>query len=213
MTRSGFLDDERDEQLIPWARDGSTISRVTRRANAIVLLDAGWSASEVANAFLLDDDTIRGWRKLYEQRGIEGLTTFDTGGSSSYLSAAQEDVLSLGRRDAAVFDAPCGRMDREGTRPCLREPVRVDRAAASPWLRLSQARSVPVQARRRQAEDLHRGLRESAEFAARQRECRVHRRGASNPCCAARWLLGAQSGEAGGRTNQRATAHQYSRRD
>ena len=93
MSRSGFLDDERREQLIALARDGSTISRVTRRANAIVLLDAGWSAREVANAFLLDDDTIRGWRKLYEQRGIEGLTTFDTGGSSSYLSAAQEDVL------------------------------------------------------------------------------------------------------------------------
>jgi len=96
MTRSGFLDDERREQLIALARDGSTISRVTRRANAIVLLDAGWSAREVANAFLLDDDTIRGWRKLYEQRGIEGLTTFDTGGSSSYLSAAQEDVLKAG---------------------------------------------------------------------------------------------------------------------
>jgi hypothetical protein len=26
---------------------------------------------------LLDDDTIRGWRKLFEQRGIEGLTSFD----------------------------------------------------------------------------------------------------------------------------------------
>ena len=60
MTRSGFLDDERREKLIALARDGSTISRVTRRANAVVLLDAGWSASEVANAFLLDDDTIRG---------------------------------------------------------------------------------------------------------------------------------------------------------
>ena len=93
MTRSGFLDDERREKLIALARDGSTISRVTRRANAVVLLDAGWSASEVANAFLLDDDTIRGWRKLYEQCGVEGLTSFDTGGSSSYLSAAQEDVL------------------------------------------------------------------------------------------------------------------------
>ena len=68
-------------------------SRVTRRANALVLLDDGWSCQEVADAFLLNDDTIRGWFKLLEQRGIEGLTTFDVGGSASFLSAEQEDAL------------------------------------------------------------------------------------------------------------------------
>ena len=52
---------------------------MTRRANALAPLDDGWSAQEVANAFLLDDDTIRSWRKLYEQRGVEGLTSFDMG--------------------------------------------------------------------------------------------------------------------------------------
>ena len=68
-------------------------SRVTRRANALVLLDDGWSCQEVADAFLLNDDTIRGWFKLFEQRGIEGLTSFDVGGSASFLSAEQEDAL------------------------------------------------------------------------------------------------------------------------
>ena len=159
MTRSGFLDDERREKLIALARDGSTISRVTRRANAVVLLDAGWSASEVANAFLLDDDTIRGWRKLYEQCGVEGLTSFDTGGSSSYLSAAQEDVLKAW----AGATLPCstrlvGAWIEKELGLVYESRSRVDRAAASPWLRLSQARSDPAQARRRQAEDLHRGL-------------------------------------------------------
>lgn len=91
--RISFLDAGSRERLIALARDGSTISRMTRRANTIVLLDDGWSASDVAKALLLDDDTIRGWRKLYEQRGVEGLTSFDMGGSSSYLSASQEDVL------------------------------------------------------------------------------------------------------------------------
>jgi transposase len=43
---------------------------------------------------LLDDDTIRGWRKLFEQRGIEGLTSFDVGGSASCLTAKQEDDLT-----------------------------------------------------------------------------------------------------------------------
>ena len=64
-----------------------------RRANALVLLDDGWSCQEVADAFLLNDDTIRGWFKLFEQRGIEGLTSFDVGGSASFLSAEQEDAL------------------------------------------------------------------------------------------------------------------------
>ncbi len=93
MIRGGFLGEEDREKLIALARDGSTASRVTRRANAVVLLDAGWSCREVADALLLDDDTIRSWRKLFEQRGIEGLTSFEMGGSAGFLSAAQEDDL------------------------------------------------------------------------------------------------------------------------
>jgi hypothetical protein len=46
------------------ARDGSAASRLTRRANALVLLDDGWSCERVAAAFLLNDGTIRGWHKL-----------------------------------------------------------------------------------------------------------------------------------------------------
>jgi hypothetical protein len=34
------------------------------------------SCRDVAAALLLDDDTVRNWRKLFEQRGIEGLTSF-----------------------------------------------------------------------------------------------------------------------------------------
>ena len=67
---------------------------MTRRANALVLLDEGWNSKQIAHALLLDDDTIRGWRKLFEQRGIEGLTSFDVGGSASYLTAKQEDNLT-----------------------------------------------------------------------------------------------------------------------
>jgi hypothetical protein len=32
---------------------------------------------------MLDDDTVRGWRTLFEQRGTEGLTSFDVGGRAS----------------------------------------------------------------------------------------------------------------------------------
>ena len=93
MIRGGFLSAEDRSQLIALTRDGSAASRLTRRANALVLLDDGWSCQEVADALLLNDDTIRGWHKLFEQRGIEGLTSFDMGGSASFLSAAQEEAL------------------------------------------------------------------------------------------------------------------------
>ena len=84
MIRGGFLSAEDRRHLIALARDGSAASRLTRRANALVLLDDGWSCQEVAAALLLNDDTIRGWHKLFEQRGIEGLTSFEVGGSASF---------------------------------------------------------------------------------------------------------------------------------
>ena len=90
MIRGGFLSEEDRNKLTALARDGSVASRVTRRANALVLLDAGWSCQEIAAALLLNDDTIRGWFKLFEQRGIAGLTSFDMGGSASFLSTARK---------------------------------------------------------------------------------------------------------------------------
>ena len=95
MIRGGFLNEEDRTRLIALARDGSASARVTRRANALVLLDDGWSCQQVADALLFDDDTIRGWHKLFEQRGIEGLTSFDMGGSAGFLNAAQEEALKV----------------------------------------------------------------------------------------------------------------------
>ena len=76
-------------RLITSARDGcSETSRLTRRANALVLLDDGWSCQEVAAAFLLNNEhDPRTGAKLFERRGVEGLTSFDVGGSVSFLSA------------------------------------------------------------------------------------------------------------------------------
>ena len=50
---------------------------MTRRANALVLLDKGMSCQEVAEVLLFDDDTIRGWYELFEQSGVEGLSRFE----------------------------------------------------------------------------------------------------------------------------------------
>ena len=59
MIRRGFLDSESRQDLIELARDGSAAHRLGRRANALVLLDAGMSCEAVAKVLLLDDDTIR----------------------------------------------------------------------------------------------------------------------------------------------------------
>ncbi|MGH6811306.1 MAG: helix-turn-helix domain-containing protein [Methylocella sp.] len=93
VIQSGFLTKEDREKLIAITRDGSLVHRFARQANALVLLDKGWNCLQVAHGFLLDDDTIRGWRKLFEDRGIEGITSIDVGASASYLSVKQENDL------------------------------------------------------------------------------------------------------------------------
>ena len=93
MIRGGFLSEEDRRALIALARDGSAVARVTRRANAVALLDGGMSCQEVAKVLFFDDDTIRGWYELFEQGGVEGLTRFDMGGSSSKMSAEQAESL------------------------------------------------------------------------------------------------------------------------
>lgn len=93
MIRPGFLNTAERKELLSLARDGSAEHRIARRANAILLLDDGLSCEQVAKVLYLDDDTVRGWRKLYGERGIAGLERFDAGGSSSHLTVAQEEAL------------------------------------------------------------------------------------------------------------------------
>jgi transposase len=93
MIRAGFLSAKDRAALVALARDGSAAHRLARRANAMLLLDDGWSCEEVARALYLDDDTVRGWAKLYGEGGVEGLTRFESGGSGGHLSQAQEEAL------------------------------------------------------------------------------------------------------------------------
>src|ERR1700693_2413527 len=89
MIRGGFLIEEDRIAVIALARDGLPAGRVTRRANALVLLDKGMSCQQVAEVLLFDDDTIRGWYELFEQSGVEGLSHFDVGGSSSKMTRSE----------------------------------------------------------------------------------------------------------------------------
>jgi transposase len=93
MIRGGFLSEGDRKALLALARDGSSLGRVTRRANALVLLDRGMSCQEVAKVLLFDDDTIRGWYDLFERDGVESLSRFDMGGSTSKMTAEQGEAL------------------------------------------------------------------------------------------------------------------------
>jgi len=93
MICRGFLNTAERKELLSLARDGSAEHRIARRANAVLLLDDGLSCERVAKVLYLDDDTVRGWCKLYDERGIAGLEQFDAGGSSSRLATAQEEAL------------------------------------------------------------------------------------------------------------------------
>jgi transposase len=93
MIGGGFLSEEDRRALIALARDGPSPGRVTRGANALVLLDYGMSCQQVVKALLFDDDTIRGGCEVFERGGVAGLTRFGMGGSSSLTSAEQAEAL------------------------------------------------------------------------------------------------------------------------
>ena len=79
--------------MIDLARDGSVAHRLARRANALLLLDGGISCEAVAKVLFMDDDTVRNWYRLYQEDGIEGLTSFGHEGGSCRLTVAQQETL------------------------------------------------------------------------------------------------------------------------
>jgi transposase len=210
MIRGGFLTGEDRGKLVALARDGSVAARVTRRANALVLLDGGWSAQEVAAALLMNDDTIRGWHKLFEQRGIEGLTSFDMGGSAGFLSAAQEDALKAfvgatlprSTRQIGAFierEFGLGYESRSGLIALLH--------------RLELEYHQPEVISRKLDVDKQKEFIENYDKLLNSLGRAVRRRRASHPRGASGRLLGAETGQSRDRTDERAAAHQYSRRD
>jgi hypothetical protein len=96
MIRPGFLTNAERQELRTLARNGLSEARVARRANALVLLNDGWSCPAVAEAFLMDDDTVRSWHKIYNERRLVGLVVFGYSDSQIYLNHDQEaDLLVL----------------------------------------------------------------------------------------------------------------------
>jgi transposase len=89
--KRGFLSKADRTELLRTARHGLEQNRIAKRANALILLDKGMSYSQVAEVLLLDDSTIREWRRIFDAGGIDALWTFDFKGGFSPLSSAQMD--------------------------------------------------------------------------------------------------------------------------
>lgn len=94
MRKRGFLTPEDRQTLVELSRDGLAQHRLARRANALVLLDRGMSPREVAAVLLLDDDTVREWRQIFEADGVDGLAGFHFGGRQAFLSDEQQAELA-----------------------------------------------------------------------------------------------------------------------
>ena len=93
MVRTGYLKAEDRQALLSIMKDGLEESRVTRRANALVLLDDGMNCEEVGEVLYLDDDTVRDWPKAWEAQGTKSLSEFGYQGSACELTIDQQKQL------------------------------------------------------------------------------------------------------------------------
>ena len=93
MIRAGFLDADTRKELTALVRDGKAESRVTRRANALLLLDDGLSCEAIARVLYMDDDTIRYWHELYQEKGLKWLAEFGYKGRACEMTAEQQAAL------------------------------------------------------------------------------------------------------------------------
>jgi transposase len=93
MIKAGFLTDEERKGLLAQVRRPSGAHGPARRAHAILLLDDGMSAPDVARVMYVDDDTIYQWHRRWVEGGAVRLSEFGWKGSSPRLSSAQEAEL------------------------------------------------------------------------------------------------------------------------
>ncbi len=92
-TNGNFLSAADRADLVKIVRDGLEEHRIVRRANAILLLDKGWSYADVAEALFLDDSTVRAWLKEFLEGGVDAIVLFDLKGGACALSPLQLDEL------------------------------------------------------------------------------------------------------------------------
>jgi transposase len=75
------------------AHKSESESRYADRIKAVLLIDSNWEVKKIAEALLLDPNTIRRYKELYESGGIERLCSDNYMGRDSKLTNEQEEVL------------------------------------------------------------------------------------------------------------------------
>lgn len=93
MIKGGFLTEDERKGLLAQVRLPSGAHGPARRAHAILLLDDGMSAPDVARVMSVDDDTVYQWHRLWDEGGAVRLSEFGWKGSSPRLSLAQDAEL------------------------------------------------------------------------------------------------------------------------
>ena len=68
--------------------------RLADRIKAVVHLGSGWSVSQVAEALLLDETTVRNWLEKYQQGGTDELLTLCYSGKEPLLTEKQQQELA-----------------------------------------------------------------------------------------------------------------------
>src|ERR1700741_2819886 len=70
-----------------------TPSPVHRRMNALLLLDDGWTAEQVAKVLFIDAETVREPHRLYQASGVTGIERLKYQGAACDLSEEQRAAL------------------------------------------------------------------------------------------------------------------------
>ena len=90
---AGFLPPEERLSLLSVLHGRGHTAREHVRANAILLLDKGWSLSEAAEALFLDVDTVRGYFSRYNQGKLAALLNDNYRVKCSELADEQKSLL------------------------------------------------------------------------------------------------------------------------
>lgn len=89
-----FLTVEERAALQLLLRERKAAGLKVRRANALLLLDDGLSALDVARVLYLDDETIRSWKRGFEKDGLGSLELKIYSKRDGHLTSDQEAKLS-----------------------------------------------------------------------------------------------------------------------
>ena len=80
-------------------------AREAYRLNAVILLGTGWRVREVAEALLIDPDTVRRHFQRYREGGITALLHMKYVGSDAWLDGEQLQELDQHLRDTLYLTA------------------------------------------------------------------------------------------------------------